>query len=85
MFTTPAEPHILFTYLMYICIYQKSLKALFRPRAFILRPQEGKKGVGGGGGGGRGDGAYSNHTLFFYNNLFYESIETEICKILRIF
>ena len=77
MFTTPAEPHILFTYLMYICIYQKSLKALFRPRAFILRPQEGKKGVGGGGGGGaRGVGEMGliQITLFSFTLIYFMRI-----------
>ena len=71
MFTTPAEPHILFTYLMYICIYQKSLKALFRPRAFILRPQEGKKGVGGGGGGGGGEMGLIQITLFSFTTIYF--------------
>ena len=28
---------------------------------------------------------YDDYTLFFYKNTFYENIEAEICKILRLF
>ena len=28
---------------------------------------------------------FISYTLFFYKNIFYKNIETEICEILRIF